>query len=78
MRVRSHLKSIAKAISWRVVGAIDTFAIAFLITGHAGSAAGVVGLEVLTKTVWFYLHDRAWEHPVMVKAFAGKPAKVSM
>jgi len=77
MRVRSHLKSIAKAISWRVVGAIDTFAIAFLITGHCSSAAGVVGLEVLTKTVWYYMHERAWELPVMVKAFAAKPAKVS-
>jgi uncharacterized membrane protein len=70
MCVRSHLKSIAKAISWRVVGAIDTFAIAFLITGRTDAAVGVVGLEVLTKSVWYYVHERAWEHPVMVKVFA--------
>lgn len=74
MCLRSHLKSVAKAISWRVVGAIDTFAIAFLITGHYGSAVGVVGLEVLTKTVWFYMHERAWEHPRLVKAFGRAPS----
>jgi uncharacterized membrane protein len=70
---KSHLKSIAKAVSWRFVGALDSFAIAYLVTGHAGAAAGFVGFEIATKSLWYYLHERAWEHPVLVKAFGKAP-----
>ena len=69
MCFKSHLKSIAKAVSWRLIGAADSFAIAYLVTGHAGAAAGFVGFEIATKSLWYYLHERAWEHPVMVKVF---------
>jgi len=33
----SHIRSIAKAISWRVTGTVDTFVLSFLITGSANS-----------------------------------------
>lgn len=74
---KSHLKSLAKAVSWRVVGAVDTFGLAYFMTGHATAAFGLVGLEVLTKSVWYYLHERAWEHPVMVAMFGAAPAASS-
>jgi len=77
MSVRSHLKSIAKAISWRFVGALDSFAIAYFVTGHAGAAAGFVGFEILTKSLWYYAHERAWEHPVMVALFGAAVAASS-
>ena len=70
--IKSHLKSIAKAISWRVIGAVDTFAIAYLMTGKTSAAVGVVGFEVLTKSLWYYLHERAWERPAMVRVFAAQ------
>lgn len=57
----SHLKSIAKAVSWRVVGAIDTFLLSFLVTGKLSLAGAVVGFELLTKTALYYGHERAWE-----------------
>jgi len=72
--IKSHLKSIAKAVSWRIIGAVDTFAIAYLITGHTTAAVGVVGFEVLTKSLWYYLHERAWEHPKLALAFGAQPA----
>lgn len=56
-----HLKSIAKALSWRVVGAIDTFVLGYLITGSWHTASAVVGFEVFTKSFLYYAHDRAWE-----------------
>lgn len=55
-----HFKSVAKAVSWRVLGSIDTFVVAFLVTGHPGAAAGVASFEVLTKTFLYYVHERAW------------------
>lgn len=56
----THKRSVAKAISWRVTGTIDTFLISWFITGHLGLAGGIAGTEVMTKIVLFYLHERAW------------------
>jgi sulfate adenylyltransferase large subunit len=56
----SHLRSVAKAISWRATGSLDTFAIAALITGNAKIAGGVALAEILTKTLLYYVHERAW------------------
>ena len=70
MKFKSHLKSAVKAISWRCLGAIDTFILSFLVTGHAGAAAGIVGLEVITKSFLYYGHERAWEFKPLKEAFA--------
>jgi uncharacterized membrane protein len=57
----SHIKSVAKAITWRVLGAADTFVLSFLVTGKATAAVGIVGFELFTKSVLYYGHERAWE-----------------
>jgi sulfate adenylyltransferase large subunit len=56
----SHARSIAKAISWRATGSIDTFIVAAIITGSSSLAGGVALAEVLTKTALYYLHERVW------------------
>lgn len=56
----SHGRSIAKAISWRLLGTLDTFAITFLVTGSFGWAGSVAGVESISKLILFYLHERAW------------------
>jgi sulfate adenylyltransferase subunit 1 (EFTu-like GTPase family)/uncharacterized membrane protein len=56
----SHARSIAKAISWRATGSLDTFMLAVLITGSATLAGGVALAEVLTKTGLYYVHERIW------------------
>ena len=56
----SHARSVAKAVSWRTLGTLDTFAISWLITGRAATAGGIAVTEVLTKVVLFYLHERGW------------------
>lgn len=56
----SHARSLAKAISWRTTGTIDTFVLSFLITGNVHLAGAIAGTEILTKIVLFYLHERAW------------------
>ncbi len=70
MAFKSHVKSIAKAMSWRVVGAIDTFVLAFFVTGHMGMASAVVGFEVITKTCLYYGHERVWEHSMIARVFS--------
>ena len=54
------VRSFAKAISWRVTGTVDTFVIAWLITGRGSIAAGIASIEVITKLLLFWLHERVW------------------
>ena len=53
-------RHIAKALSWRMVGTLDTFLLAWLITGSIEIGAMVGGVEVITKTVLYYVHERVW------------------
>lgn len=55
-----HRRSLAKAVSWRVTGSIDTFLIGWLVTGNPIIAGTISAIEVLTKIILFYLHERAW------------------
>jgi sulfate adenylyltransferase large subunit len=56
----THLRSIAKAITWRATGTLDTFVIALIVTGSAAFAGSVAVTELLTKVVLYYGHERAW------------------
>lgn len=56
----SHLRSIAKAVSWRTVGTIDTFILSWIITGEMLFAFAISGSEVITKITLYWLHERAW------------------
>lgn len=55
-----HWRSVAKAISWRAVGTVDTIIISYLITGKVKVAFSIGFVELFTKILLFYLHERAW------------------
>ena len=54
------IKSLIKAISWRIVGTIDTMVVSYFITGKLVLAISIGGVEVFTKIGLYYLHERAW------------------
>jgi uncharacterized membrane protein len=56
----THARSVLKAVSWRTLGTVDTFAISWLMTGKLQIAGSIAGLEIITKIMWYYLHERAW------------------
>ena len=56
----SHQRSVVKAISWRVLGSIDTFLLSWLFTGSTKAAGAIALTEVLTKMLLYYFHERAW------------------
>jgi uncharacterized membrane protein len=56
----SHSRSVAKAVSWRVTGSIDTFVLSFIFTGSIGIAGSIAGTEAITKMILYYFHERAW------------------
>lgn len=56
----THTRSVLKAISWRTLGTLDTFAISWFMTGRVEIAGSIAGIEVATKIAWYYLHERIW------------------
>lgn len=56
----AHSRSFVKAVSWRVLGSIDTFVISYFITGQLVFAASIASVETFTKIVLFYFHEQAW------------------
>jgi uncharacterized membrane protein len=56
----THARSVLKAISWRTMGTLDTFAISWFMTGRVEIAGSIAGLEIITKIAWYYLHERVW------------------
>jgi len=56
----AHSRSLIKAVSWRLVGSIDTFVISYLVTGKLVFAASIASVETVTKVILFYGHERVW------------------
>ena len=67
----SHQRSVLKAVSWRVLGSIDTFVLSWFFTGSTKAAGAIALTEVLTKMILYYFHERAWS---AVKWGFAKPA----
>ena len=56
----SATKSLIKTISWRIVGTLDTIVIAYFLTGEVSVAFSIGSVEVFTKMLLYYLHERFW------------------
>lgn len=56
------IRSIVKAISWRIVGTLDTMIISWIITGELAMAISIGSIEVVTKMVLYYGHERIWNY----------------
>jgi len=55
-----HYRSIVKALSWRITGTVDTIVISYLITGTIKLALSIGFVELFTKVVLYYTHERVW------------------
>lgn len=53
-------RSIWKTTSWRILATLDTVIISYLITGSIKTAAAIGSIEVITKIILYYYHERAW------------------
>ena len=61
-------RHIAKAITWRIIGTIDTWLISYILVYYIGdtpekateAASYIAGLELITKTILYYFHERTW------------------
>jgi uncharacterized membrane protein len=56
----SYKRHILKTISWRIIGTIDTVILSTLLTGDWKIGLSIGGIEVITKMILYYFHERAW------------------
>jgi|TARA_B100000767_G_scaffold240395_1_gene236142 uncharacterized membrane protein len=53
-------RHVAKTITWRIIGTIDTMLIGWLITGNPITGLKIGGIELITKMILYYFHERIW------------------
>lgn len=56
----SYKRHILKTISWRIIGTLDTMILSAIITGSWEIGLAIGGVEVFTKMILYFLHERAW------------------
>ena len=56
----NRTRSLVKTVSWRTIGTIDTILIATFVTGNPGAGVAIGGIEVFTKMILYYFHERGW------------------
>jgi uncharacterized membrane protein len=59
-RVSSMRKTIAKAITWRVIGTAEIFAISFWTTGHIATAGHTAGIAAVISVLTYVAHELVW------------------
>jgi uncharacterized membrane protein len=56
----NHARSLAKTLSWRVMGSVVTFLVALLVTENTAIAGSIVVAEIVIKIAFYYFHERIW------------------
>lgn len=57
----SPLRSVLKAVTYRIVGTLTTGLLAYAITGNFRVSLTLVAVEPLVKTLVYYAHERIWQ-----------------
>ena len=57
----SKKRSFFKTLTWRCLATTDTFVLSFFVTGNLAFAGSIASIEVLTKLVLYYWHERTWD-----------------
>ena len=58
-RIR-HKRHIAKTLTWRFIGTLDTIILSWLISGDPTIGMQIGLSESITKMVLYYIHERVW------------------
>jgi len=57
----SHLRSLLKGLSWRVIATTTIILIAYFKTGDITFALEVGAIEFVLKLLLYYGHERLWQ-----------------
>ena len=55
-----RIRSLIKTITWRILASLDTFLIAWFVSGSISVGGWIATIEVITKIILYYFHERGW------------------
>lgn len=58
--IKLSKRHLAKTITWRILGTIDTIVLSWFILGDFSMAFKIGGFELITKMLLYYFHERLW------------------
>lgn len=58
--IKVSKRHLAKTITWRILGTIDTIVLSWFILGDSSMAFKIGGFELITKMLLYYFHERLW------------------
>lgn len=56
----SHLRSVLKGITWRIIGSTITMTVVYAVTGDLAIMASIGIIDILAQLFFYYLHERTW------------------
>ncbi len=65
--MESHVRSIVKALTWRVIATCVTVFVAYVILGDVSHALEIGLLDTLIKLGAYYGHERIWDRVALGK-----------
>ncbi len=54
-------RAFAKTLTWRLIATFTTIIVAFIFTGSLVISLEIGSVEVILKTIFYYLHEKTWE-----------------
>ena len=54
------MRSVLKALSWRIIGTLDTLLVAYVLTGAWLLASSIASVDFVTKLILYFVHERVW------------------
>ncbi len=53
-------RSLVKTLTWRIIASTDTVIIATFLTKDPLIGLSIAGIEIVTKMILYYFHERGW------------------
>ena len=63
----TSMRSINKAITWRITTSILTFGVSYAVTGGFGAAGKIAAILFVINSFWYFLHERMWNQTMFGK-----------
>ncbi len=58
--METHKRSVAKAVTWRIIATMVTMLVVYIFTRGAALAASVGLVDTIIKIFAYYSHERLW------------------
>ena len=59
-------RAFGKTMTWRFIATVTTIFVAFIFTGSLLISLEIGSVEVILKTIFYYLHEKTWDRVGLV------------